>query len=94
MGSKTKEFISSRHVTLDEASMMKPTVSQQVETMKTKLEVSHRVEVDAASHCPVGLVSSGIPSVVTPGGDRVADMDIEYVKKNGSDAAKGTKGNP
>ena len=36
--SKNKECVSSRHVTLDEASMVKPTVSQQVETMKTKSE--------------------------------------------------------
>jgi len=61
--------------------MVKPTVSQQVETMKTKSEVSQRVEVDATPHCPVGSVSTGIPSVVTPGRDRVADMDTAHVKK-------------
>jgi len=37
---KNKEFVSSRHVTLHEASMVKPTVSQQVEKMKIKSEVS------------------------------------------------------
>ena len=67
---KNKEFISSKHVTLNEASMVKPIVSQQVEKMKIKLEVSQQVEVDATPHCPVGLVSSGIPSVVTPCGDQ------------------------
>jgi len=90
---KNREFISNRHVTLDEASVMKPTISRQVEIRKTK-GVSQRVEVDATPHCPVGSVSSGIPSVVTEGGDRVADMDTEHVEKDGSDAARGTKGNP
>jgi len=57
-------------VTLDEASMVKPIVSQQMEKTKTKSEVSQRVEVDATPHYPVGSVSSGIPSVVTPCGDQ------------------------
>ena len=52
------------------------------------------MEVDATPHCPVGSVSSGILSVVTPGGDRVANMDTEHVETDGSDAARGTKGNP
>jgi len=34
---KNKEFVSSRHVTLDEASIVKPTVSRQVEMRKTKV---------------------------------------------------------
>ena len=67
--------------------MVKPIVSQQVETMKIKSDVSQRVEVDATPHCPVGSVSSEIPSIVTPGGDRVADMDTEHIK-DGSDAAR------
>ena len=37
---------------------------------------------------------SGIPSIVTPGGDRGADMDTEHVEKDGSDVARGTKENP
>jgi len=41
-----------------------------------------------------GSVSSGISSVVTPGEDRVADIDTEHVEKGGSYAARGTKGNP
>jgi len=69
---------------------VKPTVSLQVEIMKTKSEVSQPVEVDATPHCPVGSVSSGIPSGVTLGGNRVADMDIKHHKKDGSDAAKET----
>jgi len=88
---KNKKFVLSRHVTLDEASMVKPTISQQVETMKTKSEVSQRVEIDATPHCPIGSVSSGIPSVVTPGGDLAANMDTEHVEKDGSDAARGTQ---
>jgi len=37
---KNKEFVSSRHVIFDETSMVKPTVSQHVETIKIKSEVS------------------------------------------------------
>ena len=72
---------------------MKHTVSRQVEMRKTKV-VSQRVEVDATLYYPVGLLSYGIPSVVTPGGDRLADMDTEPVEKVDSDAVRGTKGNP
>ena len=60
---------------------MEPTVSQQVETMKTKSKVSQRVEVDTTPHCSVGSVLFGIPLVVTPGGDRVAHMDTEHIEK-------------
>jgi len=52
MGSKNKEFVSNRHVTLEEASMVKPTISWQVEIGKTK-GVSQWVESDATPHCPV-----------------------------------------
>ena len=31
---------------------------------------------------------------MTPGGDRAANMDTEHVEKDGSDAVRGTKGNP
>ena len=65
---KNKEFVSSRHVTLDEASIVKPTVSRQVEMRKTKV-VSQRMEVDATPHCLVDSILSEIPSVVIPGGD-------------------------
>ena len=51
------------------------------------------MESNITPHCPVGSVSSGIPSVVTPGGYRVADMDTEHVEKDSSDAVRGTKGN-
>jgi len=49
--------------------------------MKTNSRVSQWVKIDATLHCPVGSVSSGIPSVTTSGGDRVADMDTEHVEK-------------
>jgi len=62
--------------------------------MKTKSEVSQRVEVDATPHYLVGSVSSEIPSVLTPGEDQVADMNTEHVEKDGSDAVRGTKRNP
>jgi len=74
--------------------MVKPTVSQQLKTMKTKSEISQRVEVDTTPHCPVVSVSFGIQSVVTPGGDPIADMDTEHVEKDDSDVAEGIKENP
>ena len=46
----------SQHVTFDETSVLKSTVSQQVERTKTK-EVSQQVEVDATPPSPVGSVS-------------------------------------
>ena len=60
--------------------MVKPTVSQQVQTMKTKFVLSQRVESDATSCCLVGSVLSEISSDMMPGGDEVADMDTEHVK--------------
>ena len=73
--------------------MVKPIVSQQVEKMKIKSEVSQWVEADATPHYLVGSVSSEISSIVTPGGDRVADMDTKHVEKDSSNATRGTKGN-
>ena len=93
MESEKQRVCHEQIVTLDVASMVKATVSQQVETMKTKSEVSQQVEVDATLHYLVGSISSGIPSVVTPSGDWAADMDIEPDEKDGSDAARGTNGN-
>jgi len=65
-----------------------------METTKTKLVLSQRVESDATPYCPVGSVSFGISSVVTPGGDQVANMNTEHVKKVNLVVAKGTKRNP
>jgi len=61
--------------------MVKPIMSQQVETTKTMSEVSQRVEVDATPHYPVGSVSYEISSIVTPGEDRVTDMILSMLKK-------------
>jgi len=59
--------------------------------MRKPKVVPQQVEVDATPYCPVGSVSSGIPSVVTPDGDRVAEMNTEHVEKDGSNAVRGTK---
>ena len=53
---ENKKIVLSQHVTFDETSVLKSTISQQVERMKTK-EVSQRVEVDATPPPPVGSVS-------------------------------------
>jgi len=66
----------SQHFTFDETSLLKSTVSQQVERMKTK-DVSQRVEVDGTLSSPTGLVSVRMSMNVTPGGDYVA---IFYAK--------------
>ena len=49
---ENKKIVMSQHVTFDETSVLKFTVSQQVERTKTK-EVSQRVEVDATPPSPV-----------------------------------------
>ena len=74
-----KKIVLSQHVTFDETSVLKSTVSQQVERMKTK-EVSHRVEVDATPPSPVGLVSVKTSPDVTSGGDHAAKIDTEQVE--------------
>ena len=69
----------SQHVTFDETSVLKSTVSQQVERTKTK-EVSKRIEVDATPPSPVVSVSVKTSQDVTPGEDRVTRVDTEQVK--------------
>ena len=76
---KNKKIVLSKHVTFDETSMLKSTVSQQVERTETK-EVSQRVEVDAAPPSPVGSVSVKTSPDVIPGGDHVARIDAEQVE--------------
>ena len=53
---ENKKIVLSQHVTFDETSLLKSTVSQQVERLKTK-DVSQRVEIDATPPSPVGSVS-------------------------------------
>jgi len=69
----------SQHVTFDETSVLKSTVSQQVEKTKTK-EVSQWVEIDATPPSPVGSVSVRTSPDVTPGEDHVASFDAKQVK--------------
>jgi len=89
-GPENKKIMLSKHVTFDETSLLKSTISQQVERLKIK-DVSQWVEVDATPPSPVGSVPVGISPDVTPGGDHVVVMDIEPVELF---AAKGTKLNP
>ena len=49
---ENKKIMVSRHVTFEETSVLKSTVSQQVERTETN-EVSQRVEVDATPPSPV-----------------------------------------
>ena len=63
-----KKIVLSQHVTFDETTLLKSTISQQAERTKTK-EVLQRVEVDATPPPPVGSVSIWTSLDVTPGGD-------------------------
>jgi len=73
---KDKKFILSRDVTSDEASIVKPTNSQQVESEKTK-GISQQVKSDATSSSLDRIVSLEIISTVTHGSDHVADQDAD-----------------
>ena len=66
----------SKHITFDETSLLNSTISQQMERKKTK-NILQRVEVDATSPPPVGSASVRFSPNVTPGGDRVADLNDE-----------------
>ena len=70
---ENKKIVMSQHVTFDETSVLKSTVSQQVERTKTK-EVSQRVPSQ------VGSVSVKTSPDVTPGGDYIARVDTEQVE--------------
>jgi len=73
---ENKKIVLSQHVMFDETSVLKSTISQQVERTKTK-EVSQRMEVDATPSSPVDLVSVKTSPDMTPGGDHVASFDVE-----------------
>ena len=60
----------SNHVTFDETTLLKSTISQQMEMLKTK-DVPQLLEVDATLPSPVGSVSVRISWDVTSGGDHV-----------------------
>jgi len=95
--SKNKKIVLSQHVTFDENSLLKSTVSQQMERTKTK-DVSQRVEIDATPPTPVGSVSVSTSPDVTPDGDHVANSDTEKVEDIDENvklfAAIGTKVKP
>ena len=76
-----------KHVTFNETLLLKSTISQQVEKLKTK-DVSQRVKIDATPPSPVSSISIGISPDLTPGGDHLAVMDTKQVELV---AAKGTK---
>ena len=78
--SKNKKIVLSRNATFDEASMMKPTVSQQVESIKIK-EVSKRLEDDATPCSPVDSVSVRISPDVTLGENHVVVLDAKHVEE-------------
>jgi len=80
----------SKHVTFNETLLLKSTISQQEERLKTK-DVSQWVEDDATPPPPVDSVSVRISPDVTPGGDHVVVMDTKQVELI---ATKGTKLNP
>ena len=79
MTPKNKKIVLSKYDKFDETSLLKSTISQQVERLKTK-DVSQWVEVDATPPSRVGSVSVGISPDVTPGGDHVAMKDTKQVK--------------
>ena len=69
---KDRKFVLSRDVIFDEASILKSTISQQVEIERTK-EVSQQVESDATSSSLEKSVSLEIIPKVTQGSDQVVE---------------------
>ena len=76
---ENKKIMLSWHVTFDETSVLKSTVSQQAERMENK-EASQLMEVDATSPSPVGSISVKTLPDVTPGGDHIGRVDTEQVE--------------
>ena len=79
---KDRKIVLSRDVTFDEASMLKSTISQQVEIKKTK-RVSQQVESDATSPSLERSVLLEIIPTVTQGSDHVADQDTDNDEDQG-----------
>ena len=94
---ENKKIVMSRHVSFGETSVLKSTVSQQVERTETK-EGSQRVEVDATTSSPVGSALEEISPDVTTGGDHEtkvdAEQDEDIVENVELFAAIGTKVKP
>ena len=102
MDTEDKKVILSRDVTFDETSLMKSAGSQQVENGKT-IEISQRVETDAAPRTPDNFVSFEVPAKVTQHVEHVAEEeDTEDVRNQEQDegqvpdsiAARRPKRNP
>ena len=74
MRSEGQEVYLEQNVTFDEASILNPTISQQVEIENTK-RVSQQVESDATPPSLDRSVLFEITAEVTHGGDHVADED-------------------
>ena len=70
------KIVLSQHVTFDKISVLKCTISQQVERLKTK-DGSQWMEVDATLPSLIGSVSVRTSPDVTPGEDHVASFDAE-----------------
>ena len=87
----------SQHVTFDETSLLKSTISHRVKRLRTK-DVSQRMEVDATPPPLVGSISVRTLQDVTPDGDHVASFDSKQVEDIDENielfAAIGTKINP
>ena len=79
MGLQKQENLLSKHVMFNETSLLKSTISQQVEKMKIK-NVSQWVKVDATPPSPDNSISVEISLNVTPGGDHVASLDAEQIE--------------
>jgi len=78
----------------NEISLLKSTISQQVEKMKTK-NVSQWVKVDATPPSPDDSISVEISPNVTLDGDQVASLDAEQIEGMVDlVAAERTKKNP
>jgi len=73
---KDKKFVLSGDFTFDEASILKPTISQQVEIEKTK-GVSQQVKSDVTSPSLKRSVSLEIIPMVTQGSDHVAEQNAD-----------------
>ena len=71
-----RKFLFSRDVTFDEASILKPKVSQQVETRKTK-DASQQVENDANTLFLESSASVRIIPRVTQGNDQADEVDVD-----------------
>ena len=84
---KDKKFIFSRDVTFDEASMVKPTNSQQEESQTTN-RILQQVESDAASPSLERSVSFEVIPLVTLGDDQVAKHDADIDEDQGQAMGK------